>query len=280
MKVQKGKGVEGKVCVVTGAAGVLCSSLTEDLLRHGAKVAVLDLRGDVARTFCAKLAKKGLKETIAIEANVLDKASLESARTAVLKKWKRIDVLVNGAGGNHPKGTCQAEQMTKDTPLADTFFGLAQEGFEFVNRLNFIGTFLPCQVFCEAMLKRGGAVLNFCSMACWQPMTKVAAYGAAKAGVMNFTSFLATHLAPMGIRVNALAPGFFITNQNRFLLLEKDGKTLTARGRKVIAKTPMRKFGTPSDLHGAARFLLSDEASFVTGVTLPVDGGFMCYSGV
>ena len=198
----------------------------------------------------------------------------------MLKKWKRIDVLVNGAGGNHPKGTCPAEQVEKGTPLSETFFGLAQEGFEFVNRLNFIGTMLPCQVFCEAMLKRGGAVLNFCSMACWQPMTKVAAYGAAKAGVMNFTSFLATHLAPMGIRVNALAPGFFITNQNRFLLLEKDGKTLTARGNKVIAKTPMRKFGKPSDLHGAARFLLSDEASFVTGVTLPVDGGFMCYSGV
>ena len=280
MKIQREKGVEGKVCVVTGAAGVLCSSLTEDLLRHGAKVAVLDLRGDVARALCAKFAKKGLTETLAIEANVLDKESLVVARAVVLKKWRRIDALVNGAGGNHPKGTCPAEQMTKDTPLADTFFGLDREGFEFVNRLNFIGTFLPCQVFCEAMLKRGGAVLNFCSMACWQPMTKVAAYGAAKAGVMNFTSFLATHLAPMGIRVNALAPGFFITNQNRFLMLEKDGKTLTARGRKVIAKTPMRKFGSPSDLHGAARFLLSDEASFVTGVTLPVDGGFMCYSGV
>jgi NAD(P)-dependent dehydrogenase (short-subunit alcohol dehydrogenase family) len=280
MKMKKEKGVEGKVCVVTGAAGVLCASLTEDLLRHGAKVAVLDLRGDVARKFCADLTKKGLKDTIAIEANVLDKQSLIEARTAVLKKWKRIDVLVNGAGGNHPKGTCSAEQMEKTTPIADSFFGLDQEGFEFVNRLNFIGTLLPCQVFCEAMLKKGGAVLNFCSMACWQPMTKVAAYGAAKAGVMNFTAFLATHLAPMGVRVNALAPGFFITNQNRFLLLEKDGKTLTPRGNKVIAKTPMRKFGTPSDLHGAARFLLSDEASFVTGVTLPVDGGFMCYSGV
>ena len=280
MKIQKEKGVEGKVCVVTGAAGVLCASLTEDLLRHGAKVAVLDLRGDVARKLCATLAKKGLKETLPVEANVLDKTSLVAARAAVLKKWRRIDILVNGAGGNHPKGTCPAEQMERNTPLADTFFGLEQEGFEFVNRLNFVGTLLPCQVFCEAMLKRGGAVLNFCSMACWQPMTKVAAYGAAKAGVMNFTKFLATHLAPMGIRVNALAPGFFITNQNRFLLLEKDGKTLTARGNKVIAKTPMRKFGLPSDLHGAARFLLSDEAAFITGVTLPVDGGFMCYSGV
>ena len=268
MKIVKDKGVEGKVCVVTGAAGVLCSSMTEDLLKHGAKVAVLDLRGDVAKQFCAKLAKKGLTQTLAIEANVLDKASLEAACKAVLKKWKRIDVLINGAGGNHPKGTTPAEQMTKGTPLEDTFFGLTPEGFEFG------------QVFCKEMLKKGGAVLNFCSMAAYQPLTKVAAYGAAKAGIMNFTRFLATHLAPMGIRVNALAPGFFITNQNRFLMLEKDGKTLTARGNKVIAKTPMRKFGQPSDLHGAARFLLSDEASFITGVTLPVDGGFVCYSGV
>ena len=269
MKIVKDKGVEGKVCVVTGAAGVLCSSMTEDLLRHGAKVAILDLRGDVAESFRKKLAKKGLTEAIAVEANVLDKASLEAARDVVLKKWKRIDVLINGAGGNHPKGTTPAEQMTKDTPLDDTFFGLLPEGFEFVNKLNLIGTILPCQVFCKEMLKKGGAVLNFCSMAAYQPLTKVAAYGAAKAGIMNFTSFLATHLAPMGIRVNALAPGFFITNQNRFLMLEKDGKTLTAR-----------KFGQPSDLHGAARFLLSDEASFITGVTLPVDGGFVCYSGV
>ena len=264
----------------TGAAGVLCSSLTEDLLRHGAKVAVLDLRGDVAREFCAKLAKKGLGQTLPVEANVLDKESLEKAKREILKKWRRIDVLVNGAGGNHPKGTCPEEQITKDSKLEDTFFGLTGEGFEFVNKLNLVGTVLPCQVFCREMLKRGGSVLNFCSMAAYQPMTKVAAYGAAKAGIMNFTKFLATHLAPMGIRVNALAPGFFITNLNRFLLLEKDGKTLTARGNKVIAKTPMRKFGQPSDLHGAARFLMSDEASFITGVTLPVDGGFMCYSGV
>ena len=276
----KAKGVEGKVCVITGAAGVLCSSLTEDLLRHGAKVAVLDLRGDVAREFCEKLAKKGLRETLPVEADVLNRDSLEAAKKAVLKKWRRVDVLINGAGGNHPKGTCPAEQFTEGCDLADTFFGLTAEGFEFVNKLNLVGTVLPCQVFCKEMLKRGGAVLNFCSMAAYQPLTKVAAYGAAKAGIMNFTRFLATHLAPMGIRVNALAPGFFITNQNRFLMLEKDGKTLTARGNKVIAKTPMRKFGQPSDLHGAARFLLSDEASFITGVTLPVDGGFVCYSGV
>jgi NAD(P)-dependent dehydrogenase (short-subunit alcohol dehydrogenase family) len=273
--------VAGKVIVCTGAAGVLCSTMTEDLLAHGAKVAVLDLRGDVAKDFCDKLAAKGLTETLAIEANVLDKASLEKACATVLKKWGRVDVLINGAGGNHPKGTCPAEQMMKDTPIADTFFGLDMEGFKFVNNLNFIGTLLPCQVFCKVMADQGGgAVLNFCSMAAYQPLTKVAAYGAAKASIMNFTQFLATHLAPMNIRVNGLAPGFFITNQNRFLMLEKDGKTLTPRGNKVISKTPMRKFGQPSDLFGAARFLLSDEASFITGVTLPVDGGFVSYSGV
>ena len=280
MKKSNGSGIEGKVCVITGAAGVLCSSMTEYMLAHGAKVAALDLRKDVAEAFVKKLVKKGYKDVIAVEANVLDKASLEAAKKVILKKFKRIDVLINGAGGNHPKGTSSAEQMTKGCKLEDTFFGLTAEGFEFVNKLNLVGTVLPCQVFCKEMLKRGGAVLNFCSMAAYQPMTKVAAYAAAKAGIMNFTSFLATHLAPMGIRVNALAPGFFVTNQNRFLLLEKDGKTLTARGNKVIAKTPMRKFGCAADLHGAARFLLSDEASFVTGVTLPVDGGFMCYSGV
>ena len=280
MKKTNGSGVEGKVCVITGAAGVLCSSMTEYMLAHGAKVAALDLRKDVAEAFVKKLVKKGYRDVIAVEANVLDKDSLEAAKKVILKRFGRIDVLINGAGGNHPKGTSSAEQMTKDCKLEDTFFGLTAEGFEFVNRLNLVGTVLPCQVFCKEMLKRGGAVLNFCSMAAYQPMTKVAAYAAAKAGIMNFTSFLATHLAPMGIRVNALAPGFFVTNQNRFLLLEKDGKTLTARGNKVIAKTPMRKFGCAADLHGAARFLLSDEASFVTGVTLPVDGGFMCYSGV
>lgn len=282
MKVVKDKGVEGKVMVITGAAGVLCSSLTEDMLAHGAKVAVLDLKIDVAEEFVKKLQKKGYKDVIAVEANVLDRDSLEKARKIVLKRFRKIDVLINGAGGNHPKGTCKAEQITKDTPLEDTFFGMDQSGFEFVNKLNFIGTLLPCQVFCKDMLKKGGAVLNFSSMAamCFQPMTKVPAYAAAKASISNWTSWLATHLAPMGIRVNALAPGFFITNQNRFLLLEKDEKTLTPRGNKVINKTPMRKFGQPSDLHGAARFLLSDEASFITGVVLPVDGGFSSYSGV
>ena len=280
MKADKDSGIEGKVIVVTGAAGVLCSSLVEDFLRHGAKVALLGRGREKLEALASRLARKGLKDTLVCVADVLDRASLEKACADVKRKWRRIDVLVNGAGGNHPKGTTAAEQMTKETPLGDTFFGLGVEGFDAVNRLNLVGTVLPCQVFCREMLKRGGAVLNFCSMAAYQPLTKVAAYGAAKAGVMNFTAFLATHLAPMGVRVNALAPGFFITDQNRFLMLEKDGATPTARGRKVIAKTPMRRFGEPRDLHGAARFLVSDEAAFVTGVTLPVDGGFVAHSGV
>ena len=154
MKVVKDKGVEGKVMVVTGAAGVLCSSMTEDMLAHGAKVAVLDLRKEVAEEFVKKLHKKGYKDVIAVEANVLDKASLEAAKKVVLKRFRRIDVLINGAGGNHPKGTCPDEQMTKDSKFEDTFFGLTAEGFEFVNRLNLVGTILPCQVFCKEMLKK------------------------------------------------------------------------------------------------------------------------------
>ncbi|MCQ2389575.1 MAG: SDR family oxidoreductase [Kiritimatiellae bacterium] len=280
MKKIRLEGVEGKVVVVTGAAGVLCSSVVEDLLRHGAKVALVGRTRAKLEKLAKSLARKGLTDTLVCVADVLDRDALEAAKTAVLKKWRRVDALVNGAGGNHPKGTTPAERLTKDTKLEDSFFGLGVEGFDSVNRLNLVGTVLPCQVFCREMLKRGGAVLNFCSMAAYQPLTKVAAYGAAKAGVKNFTEFLATHLAPAGVRVNAVAPGFFITDQNRFLMLEKDGKTLTARGNKVIAKTPMRKFGRPSDLHGAVRFLLSDEAGFVTGVTLPVDGGFVCCSGV
>ena len=254
--------------------------MTEDFLRHGAKVALLDLHGDKAEAFAAALAAKGLTETLPLGANVLDRASLEAARDAVLAKWGRVDILINGAGGNHPKGTCAAEQMTPDAKLEETFFGLDIEGFEFVNRLNFIGTLLPSQVFAKEMLAGGGAIVNISSMAATQPLTKVAAYAAAKASIENFTRWLATHLAPMGIRVNAIAPGFFITNQNRFLMLEQDGKTLTPRGHKVIAKTPMRKFGQPGDLCGAVRYLVSDDASFVTGIVIPIDGGFLAYSGV
>ena len=278
--MKKAIGVKDKVVVITGAAGVLCSAIAEDLLAHGAKVALLGRHRENLEELEKRLAKRRLVKTMVVVADVLDEAALDAAKTAVLRKWRRIDVLINGAGGNSPKGTTPAEQMEKGTLLKDSFFGLAADGFEAVSRLNLVGTVLPSQVFGKAMLKTGGTILNFSSMAAYQPLTKVGAYGAAKAGVANFTAFLATHLAPMGIRVNAVAPGFFITNQNRFLMLEKDGKTPTARGRKVLAKTPMRKFGDPSDLFGAVRYLIGDEAAFVTGVTIPVDGGFLAYSGV
>jgi NAD(P)-dependent dehydrogenase (short-subunit alcohol dehydrogenase family) len=272
--------LDGKVAVVTGAAGVLCSVMTESLLREGAKVALADLNEDHAKVLQKTLTGQGLGETLALGVNVLERGSLEVARDAILKKWGRIDILINGAGGNHPKGTCSAEQFVEGTKLEDSFFGLDLAGFEFVNKLNFIGSLLPAQVFCQPMLKTGGSVINISSMSATQPLTKVAAYSAAKAAIDNFTRWLAVHLAPANIRVNAIAPGFFITQQNRFLMLEQDGKTLTARGQKVINKTPMHRFGEPKDLCGALTYLVSDEASFVTGVVIPVDGGFLAYSGV
>ena len=196
------------------------------------------------------------------------------------EEWGRLDILVNGAGGNDPRGTSPAEQCMPDTPADQGFFGMDMEGFEYVNRLNMIGTILPSQVFGELLAASGGCIVNISSMAAFQPLTKVGAYGAAKAAVDNFTKWLATHLAPLGVRVNALAPGFFITEQNRFLMMEKDGATPTPRGRKVLAKTPMHRFGEPEDLCGALRFLVSPSASFVTGIIIPVDGGFLAYSGV
>ena len=272
--------LEGKVAIVTGAAGVLCSVMVESLLAEGAKVALADLNEDHAKVFQKKLAEAGFTDTLALGVNGLERATLEAARDKVLAQWGRIDILVNGAGGNHPKGTCAAEQFVEGTKLEDSFFGLDLAGFEWVNKLNFIGSLLPSQVFCQAMVKSGGSVINISSMSATQPLTKVAAYSAAKASIENFTRWLAVHLAPVNIRVNAIAPGFFLTSQNRFLMLEADGKTLTPRGQKVLNKTPMHRFGDPKDLCGALTYLVSDEASFVTGVVIPVDGGFLAYSGV
>lgn len=276
-----GVGVAGKVIAVTGAAGVLCRALCEDFLTHGAHVALIGRHLEKLEVLREELAAKGLTEAIAVEADVLDRKAVEAALATIVAKWGRVDILVNGAGGNHPKGTTPAEQMEPTTPIEDTFFGMNEEGFSHVFNLNLTGTVIPCQVFGKAMCNAGkGVILNFCSMASFHPLTKVGAYGAAKAAVANFTCWLATHLAPMGIRVNALAPGFFVSDQNRFLLIAKDGSGYTARGNKVIAHTPMRRFGEPNDLCGAARFLISDEASFITGVILPVDGGFIAHSGV
>ncbi|WP_343206918.1 SDR family oxidoreductase [Akkermansia glycaniphila] len=270
----------GKVAVVTGAAGVLCSVMARSLLKAGAKVALLGRTLSKLEVLKEELAKEGLPQVLALEADVLDRASLEEARSKVLAAWGHLDVLVNGAGGNDPRGTTPAEQCEPDTERAKGFFGMDMEGFEYVNRLNMIGTILPSQVFGECLAESRGCIVNLSSMAAFQPLTKVGAYGAAKAAVENFTKWLATHLAPLGVRVNAIAPGFFITNQNRFLMLEQDGATPTARGGKVLAKTPMHRFGEPEDLCGALKFLVSSGAGFVTGITIPVDGGFLAYSGV
>ncbi len=272
--------LKGKVAIVTGAAGILCSVMAKALLEEGAKVALCDLNEEGVVDFAAKLVAEGYTEILPLKTNVLERESLEIAKKTIIEKWGQVDILVNGAGGNHPKGTCPVEQFTPGAKFEDTFFGLDIAGFEWVNKLNFIGTLLPSQVFGQAMLENGGSIINISSMSSTQPMTKVAAYSAAKASIDNFTRFLAVHMAPMNVRVNAIAPGFFLTNQNRFLLLEQDGETLTARGQKILDNTPMHKFGEPEDLCGLLKFLTSEEASFVTGTVIPVDGGFMAYSGV
>ena len=220
---------------------------------------------------------------IGVEANVLDKSSLESAKKIVLEKFGSVDILINGAGGNSPKATTKDEFVSDENikSLNDTFFGLEIEGFQKVFDLNFLGTLLPTMVFAKEMVeKKSGVILNISSMNSFRPLTKIPAYSAAKASINNFTEWLAVHFAKRNVRVNAVAPGFFLTNQNRFLLIDENTKDLTARGKKIIDNTPMGKFGEPEDLIGGTLFLISDVSNFITGIVLPIDGGFNIYSGV
>jgi NAD(P)-dependent dehydrogenase (short-subunit alcohol dehydrogenase family) len=221
-------------------------------------------------------------ESIGVETNELDKASLEKAKQEVNDKLGKINMLINGAGGNSPKATSEAEVMTEDlkNDLDKTFFGLDISGFEFVFNLNFMGTILPTMVLSKDMLDAGGVVLNISSMSAFRPLTKVPAYSAAKASINSITEWLSVHLAPVGIRVNAIAPGFFLTNQNRFLLTDEKTGELTARGVKIISNTPMGRFGEVEELQGTVNYLMSDLSKFVTGIVIPVDGGFNAYSGV
>ncbi len=280
MGLESHRPLVGKTALVTGAAGVLCSVMARDLLKAGARVALLGRTRSKLEALQSQLAAEGLTQTLVLAADVLDKAQLEEARQTLEETWGGLDIVLNGAGGNDPRGTSPLEQCLPDSPAEQSFFGMDMQGFEYVNRLNMIGTILPSQVFGSMLAATGGCVVNISSMAAFQPLTKVGAYGAAKAAVDNFTKWLATHLAPLGVRVNAIAPGFFITEQNRFLMMEKDGVTPTPRGNKVLAKTPMHRFGDPQDLCGALQFLVSPSASFVTGIIIPVDGGFLAYSGV
>ena len=277
--------LEGKTAVVTGGGGVLCRTMAGELAARGASVAILDLRVDAARKVADEIGKSGGK-AIGIECNVLQKASIEEACKKVLAEYGKIDILVNGAGGNNPKATTSTdnlhiEDLKNDTEGFKTFFDLDPDGVNFVFSLNFIGTLLPSQVFGKVMAENGGGVvLNISSMNAFRPLTKIPAYSAAKAAISNFTQWLATHFAPVNIRVNAIAPGFFLTDQNRFLLTDEKTGELTARGKTILSHTPMGRFGTPDDLSGTLVWLLSDAAQFVTGIVVPVDGGFSAFSGV
>lgn len=275
--------LKGKVCVITGGAGVLGNAMVKAIASVGTKIAIADINKEIADKVAAEIAAETGAEVIGVAANVLDKSSLIEAKAEINEKLGEIDILINGAGGNSPQATTKVEQMTEDSldKLEDTFYGLEMEGFDKVFALNFKGTLLPTMVFTTDMLKkRKGVVLNISSMNSYKPLTKIPAYSAAKASINNFTEWLAVHLAKVGIRVNAIAPGFFITNQNRFLVMDEKTGNFSPRGQKIVDNTPMGKFGEPEDLQGATLFLISDVSSFITGIVIPVDGGYSAFGGV
>ena len=275
----------GKTAVVTGGGGVLCSGFSKALAACGAKVAVCDLRKEAAQKVVDEIVADG-GTALAVEANVLSKDSLIAAKALIDEKLGSCDILLNGAGGNNPRGTTskeylEPEDLDKAADDVKTFFDLDPDGISFVFNLNFLGTLLPTQVFAGDMAKKKGTcILNVSSMNAFRPLTKIPAYSGAKAAVSNLTEWLAVHFAKVGIRVNAIAPGFFLTEQNRTLLTNPDG-SLTARSAKILAATPMGRFGETDDLVGALLFLVDEKAAaFVNGIVLPIDGGFSAYSGV
>lgn len=277
--------LKGRVAVVTGGGGVLCSGFAKDLASLGVKVAVLDLREEAAQAVVDEITAAG-GTALAVGCNVLEAESLEAAREKVNATLGTCDILINGAGGNSPLGTTTKEtlelkDMAEKAEDVKTFFDLDAKGISFVFNLNFLGTLLTTQCFAKDMVgKENTTILNVSSMNSFKPLTKIPAYSAAKAAISNFTQWMAVHFADVGIRVNAIAPGFFSTIQNAKLLYNEDG-SLTERSNKIITHTPMRRFGVPADLTGALVFLCDEEYSgFVTGVVLPVDGGFSAYSGV
>jgi NAD(P)-dependent dehydrogenase (short-subunit alcohol dehydrogenase family) len=275
--------LKNKTCVITGGAGVIGLALSKSLASVGVKMGILDLNKEFADKAAAEVQSFSGTKSIGVEANVLEKESLEKAKTIVNKELGKIDILINCAGGNSPKATTGYEFINKDNlgELNKTFYGIDIEGFRKVFDLNILGTVLPTMVLTQDMIEKGGgSVINISSMNSYRPLTKIPAYSAAKASINNLTEWLAVHFAKINIRVNAIAPGFFLTNQNRFLLTDEKTGELTERGHKIISNTPMGKFGEPEDLQGALLYLVSDLAKFVTGVIIPVDGGFNAYAGV
>jgi NAD(P)-dependent dehydrogenase (short-subunit alcohol dehydrogenase family) len=272
-----------KVAVITGGGGVLCSTMAIALADRGAKIAVLDLKAENAERVADEITQKG-GTAIGVAANVLDINSLKAAHEKIIDTLGPCDILINGAGGNHPKGTTSKNFLFKEDLTASddvkTFFDLDPEGIKFVFDLNFIGSLLPTQVFAKDMIgKEGATIINISSMNAFRPLTKIPAYSGAKAAISNFTQWLAVHFSKVGIRVNAMAPGFFLTDQNRTLLTDANGN-LTERGNIIISHTPMERFGTPEDLIGTLLWLCGDGSKFVTGVVIPIDGGFSAFSGV
>ena len=273
--------LEGKIAVITGGGGELCGVMAEALAARDVKVAVLDINLENDQARVAGIGKAG-GEAKAFACDVLDEVQLRDVYEKVAAVWSPPDILINGAGGNNPKGSTSVEFLDPEhlhDPEATSFLDLELEGFRSTFDLNFLGTFLPTKVFARGMIEKGaGSVLNISSMSALTPLTKVGAYSAAKAAVANFTRWLSVHLSHNGVRVNALAPGFFMTEQLRFLHVDQKTGELTPRARQVIAHTPLGRYGDPQDLIGAVIWLLSDAAAFVTGVVLPIDGGFSAYS--
>ena len=268
--------LDDKIIAITGAGGIICSEFAKALAANGAKVALLDINYDAAKKYADEIGENAL----AVKCNCLDKNSIIAAKEEINAKLGKVNFLINGAGGNNPKATTDNEYMTPDTAGVKDFFALDESGLRFVFDLNVTSAFLVTQVFAKDMVETGGNVINVSSMNAFRPLTKIPAYSAATAGISNFTQWLSVHFAPCNIRCNAIAPGFFVTNQNRALLYNADG-TPTARTGKILNATPMKKFGEISDLIGCLLWLADDNASgFVTGAVIPVDGGFSAYSGV
>ena len=277
--------LKDRVAVVTGAGGVLCSGFSKDLAAQGVKVALLDINASAAEKAAEEIRSDG-GTAIAVACNVLDPESLKAARDTVNAQLGTVDILLNGAGGNNPKGTTSRDKLeladlTEKAEGIKTFFDLDPEGIQFVFNLNFLGTLLTTQAFAGDMIgKKHSCIINISSMNAFRPLTRIPAYSAAKAAVSNFTQFMAVHFSDVGIRVNAMAPGFFSTNQNKTLLYNPDG-SLSERSKKIIGHTPLGRFGTTDDLTGTLLYLADEEYSgFVTGVIIPIDGGFSAYSGV
>ena len=267
-------GISGKVAVLTGGGGVLCGTMARALGRLGVKCALLDIFEDKAQAVADEVKALG-GEAIAVKCDVLDRGSADAACAAVVDAFGGVDVLINGAGGNKKEATTSPEM---------SFFDLPADAVEWVFKLNCVGTVIPSQSFGKAMVDKGeGQIINISSMSAYHPLTKVAAYSAAKAAISNFTEWLAVHLSQLyskKIRVNAIAPGFFLTEQNRFLLTDEETGELTPRGKTIISQTPMDRFGDPEELIGAVVWLLSPSASFVHGTVVAIDGGFNAFSGV